>query len=268
MTTKQPAKRTARKSKITKKETTRKTTAASPFRSPDATEVRSVRYTLSAFCHNAEDVEEGLINGDADAFRRACPIATHMAAYTRQEQNGRWVDYPEVLTICAADWHEHHPTCWICRSTDVELDPLRRQCVDGAACADRAQARLESDPRWEKWRQFRQDAEDRIAIEEARTPKIRKPRQPGQERPTSGRCEHCGEPTKGGRFVAGHDAKLKGDLIRAGAEGDVAAVAEAMARNWYKPGRYPDLEEAAFAMVQATETETLIKERTAERLGE
>lgn len=30
----------------------------------------------------------------------------------------------------------------------------------------------------------------------------------------SGHCEHCGLPTKGGRFVPGHDAKLKGDLQR------------------------------------------------------
>lgn len=87
-----------------------------------------------------------------------------------------------------------------------------------------------------------------------------------QDRPTSGLCEHCGEPTKGGKFVAGHDAKLKGDLIRAGAEGDVDAVVEAMFRNWYKPGRYPDLETEAFAVVQAHKTDEWLAARVAARL--
>jgi hypothetical protein len=44
----------------------------------------------------------------------------------------------------------------------------------------------------------------------------------GRSRPTSGRCEHCGEPTKGGRFVPGHDAKLKGDLGREAQSNDPA----------------------------------------------
>jgi hypothetical protein len=58
----------------------------------------------------------------------------------------------------------------------------------------------------------------------AAKPRARGPRQPG-----AGACEHCGEPTKGGRFVPGHDAKLKGELLR---EGTPGAEAERILRGW------------------------------------
>lgn len=64
----------------------------------------------------------------------------------------------------------------------------------------------------------------------------------GRSRPAVGACEHCGEPTKGGRFVPGHDAKLKGDLGREAQSTDPAiripALVEARLRSmdsskWY-----------------------------------
>ena len=39
----------------------------------------------------------------------------------------------------------------------------------------------------------------------ARAPKV--PGKPGAGRPASGKCICCGAPTKGGRFLPGHDAK-------------------------------------------------------------
>jgi hypothetical protein len=57
--------------------------------------------------------------------------------------------------------------------------------------------------------------------------KPRAPRKAG-----SGFCEHCGEPTKGGRFIPGHDAKLKGELQR---EGTPEAIAEKVIRGWASP---------------------------------
>lgn len=52
-----------------------------------------------------------------------------------------------------------------------------------------------------------------------------------------GRCHHCGQPTKGGRFIPGHDAKLKGELIR---EGGNEAAAERAIRGWVgRGGKYP-----------------------------
>lgn len=269
-----PAKRT----KTAKKETTKTAKAAkppttakpkggvaatptSPFTS---SKDPNTRYTLFTFCQHAEDIEEGVKpvtvsskqeTMDAEFWHLKCPIATVQGAR---------------LTLCASDWHHHHARCWVCHgrvADGVELDPERRNCVDLPACAERAKIRLEAHPGYDRWRQFKETVAERQAAEAAANGHQPKKRTPSN-RPTSGRCEHCGEPTKGGRFVAGHDAKLKGQLIREAGEGSVAAVAEAMARNWYKPGRYPELEDEAFAIVQATETETLIQQRTAERLGE
>lgn len=55
------------------------------------------------------------------------------------------------------------------------------------------------------------------------------------QRTHRGVCHHCGEPTKGGIFVAGHDAKLKGELKRAAQDGDIDALAEILYREWPQP---------------------------------
>lgn len=48
----------------------------------------------------------------------------------------------------------------------------------------------------------------------------------------TGKCEHCGAPT-GGRFAVGHDAKLKGELLKAARDGDAEAAAEMVYRTWW-----------------------------------
>lgn len=49
-------------------------------------------------------------------------------------------------------------------------------------------------------------------------------------KPGTGRCHHCGQPTKGGKFIPGHDAKLKAELQK-----DFApeSFVEARMRGWY-----------------------------------
>ncbi len=42
----------------------------------------------------------------------------------------------------------------------------------------------------------------------------------------------CGEQTKGGRFIPGHDAKLKSDLFAKGDNGDKAAIAKLNELGW------------------------------------
>lgn len=73
-----------------------------------------------------------------------------------------------------------------------------------------------------------------------------------RSRGAGGRCEHCGVPTAGGRFAPGHDAKLKGALIRAADQGDIEACAELMLRNWTPNGRFEaSVESRAFDLIQA-----------------
>lgn len=62
----------------------------------------------------------------------------------------------------------------------------------------------------------------------------------------AGRCACCGEPTKGGTFKMGHDARLTGMLLRAARTGDDSALQE-LATRW--PYKVPeDLRERAAAL--------------------
>ncbi len=267
-----PAKRTARKSAKTAKPPTTaggrgkaRSTAnpqPSPFQSAGP-EHPDVRYTLTAICNTAQDIADGTINVDvvdgktADEWHAICPVATL--------HGGR-------LTICNHEWHVAYPRCWICKTFgggEIDLDPVRRCCQDREACADRANARLHDDPRFERYRQYAEMA----ALDENGEPKPKRERKPAADRPTSGRCQHCGEPTKGGKFVAGHDAKLKGDLMRlVNDHQDPEALAELMLRpsGWYKSERLkvdPGTQTQADEIVQKVETETYLAERSAERMG-
>lgn len=75
-----------------------------------------------------------------------------------------------------------------------------------------------------------------------------------------GHCHHCGEATRGGRFVPGHDAKLKGDLIR---EATTEAEAERITRGWTSP---PEKMAPKLAALVARGDE-FIRERVVARTG-
>lgn len=62
----------------------------------------------------------------------------------------------------------------------------------------------------------------------------------GPPRPRAGKCECCGDPTKGGRFLPGHDAKLASSLKERVQAGDVEAYEEMKSRNWLNklPAKY------------------------------
>ena len=143
---------------------------------------------------------------------------------------------------------EREPYCIDCKSAD-DVNTETWSCLDQAACALRVRARLEMNPLHrqlqecrtesaEKARRIRLQAEairaglsldpDEIDDEFDR-PLEKKPRTP---RPSVGACECCGEPTKGGKFLPGHDAKMKSRLRAAAKQGDLGAQAELEQRGW------------------------------------
>lgn len=149
---------------------------------------------------------------------------------------GRWLR-------CAGPYHEAQPTCVACRR-ERPVDPETLTCADGADCAETLHARLVESRSHQLIEAIRHSArearrERREAQREASDAPIRPRRDP---RPTSGRCEHCGSPTGGGRFASGHDAKLKSLLLSAlrGEAGwpvprdPLRAGAELAARGWVK----------------------------------
>lgn len=137
------------------------------------------------------------------------------------------------------------PYCVDCKSSeDVNVETW--SCHDGAACALRVAARLETNPLHRQLQECRSDSAERARrvreqaelirrgldpneIDEFERPLEKKPRVP---RPAVGSCECCGEPTRGGRFLPGHDARLAARLVARIKSGDPTAREEMVSRGW------------------------------------
>jgi hypothetical protein len=115
------------------------------------------------------------------------------------------------------------------------IDSRLGSCVDGVACAEMVAATQEASDLARQLRQIRMETRTMPKTDAATGTTERAPRTA-----KTGTCEHCGQPTRGGKFVPGHDAKLKGALARVYADRDASlrertdALAEAIAREWLK----------------------------------
>lgn len=89
--------------------------------------------------------------------------------------------------------------CVDCNRRGVEVTQTTSRCVDQADC----QGYRDRKARDRASESFLQKYRERIAIpsaKDAETPKESRPRNVGQ-------CVCCGEPTRGGKFLPGHDAR-------------------------------------------------------------
>lgn len=188
----------------------------------------------------------------AQGHHRSCPRATRY--------NGElW------LCQCNAGADQHHGHyCLACKHTEPG-DLQDWSCIDVNACIARRQQRNDRNPIWRmiqaarvhgalerKAKQLGQEAllaginpYDEEAIERmaeitdtlnhlVRDASPKKPRKASTPKPSVGKCECCGDPTKGGRFLPGHDARLGSRLVQQVAEGSLAAYNELAERNWLK----------------------------------
>lgn len=155
------------------------------------------------------------------------------------------------LIFCSHPSHEGQvfDRCLDCGEVEELTDLLG--CVDVDACQERRAERLSQHPVWKLLREVEVEAAARTSERNAEravarqaalaaegegkvTEGPRRAKGRGGPDPLGGRCNHCGEPTKGGRFIAGHDAKLKGDLMRSAVEGNVKSILEMLIRGWLK----------------------------------
>jgi hypothetical protein len=176
-------------------------------------------------------------------------------------------DYKIVPTLwkclCEEPGHPDFPYCTVCKCVDEgEVNPELWSCFDPHACAARVELRRRNDPVWQKIQRAKShaalkrraqrldqqplliglaadqdEAIDRMhdfldGLSDAR--KERGRTAPKKPKPRTGECECCGEPTRGGRFLPGHDAKLVSTLLERIRSGDDAAYAEMERRNWIK----------------------------------
>lgn len=230
---------------------------------PEALTGARVAWALFGPCSTADDLELGAINSttSVDGWHKLCNIGIVVPS--------KW-----QVTLCTHEWHGQNPRCRACRRFHQSAASLdgSSACLDVEECFAHLNEQRANDPRFDKIRAIKEAG----ARERAANQTERKERRAGVEsdgngrgpaRPTTGICHHCGGLTKGGKFIAGHDAKLKGELIREADEGAAEAVAEAMIRGWYKIGRFPDLEATADRLVQERPTGEFIVERNAARSG-
>jgi hypothetical protein len=164
---------------------------------------------------------------------------------------------------CKEPGHPDFPYCTACKHNRAEdINPDLWRCVDAHACATRVEVRRQNSPLWQKIERAKSHAAlkrkaaksdfetvvagvpadqdeliDRMHAMLDSLSGARKTRGPGRKRvvkPKSGKCECCGEPTRGGRFLPGHDAKLVSRLVEKIRAGDREAYEEMKRRNWLK----------------------------------
>lgn len=243
---------------------------------PDHDVVRKTKQTTSLFKSCGEHNGHG-----------RCPHHRSYRANLKRNFDGKGNlqtrDLDLVHEVCSCPCHERQPLqCLECGSENSELDDLG-QCVDRQGCHDMAILRRDNHPKWQQYAKIRQvaaEAEAQARAERGDPDRPSKPkRERGPARPTSGTCHHCGAPTKGGKFVAGHDAKLKGELVR---EGTIDAAIETLCRDWpiktfnakaHESGTVGERTkrlakaQAKFDKMSGVECEAFLAERNATRSG-
>lgn len=191
---------------------------------------------VSGHCGTEELVRAGVMASTSvpEHFHSLCPGATtnngRTILCTCPHHADEEVVAVEIVTACGR--------CGYAR-VDSPRHPTENgmRCDDVEACNTRYQEKLESNPA------FREAVEFRERMETQRLEIARAEYEAGGATATRaryGRCEWSGEPTRGGRFQPGNDAKLKGRLIKLADSGSVGAMAELLGRGWVKdPARWP-----------------------------
>lgn len=186
----------------------------SPAPAPNGKTSGKPRIHLTGFCTTERKVRDG--SEPSAQYKGTDPFLHHRLC--------KGCDCPHHL----AD----EKRCALCNRT---VRPGETQCTDDpVACQARHEKAIVNADRAEELR-ARQ-----IGIAAARSTE-RKERKASEPRATTGACEHCGAPTKGGKFAIGHDAKLKSILAgqALGQQGasinwklQADALAELMIRGW------------------------------------
>lgn len=166
--------------------------------------------------------------------------------------------------LCEEPGHPSFPYCTVCKHAEVdEVDPDRWVCLDPHGCAARVQIRRENSRVWQEIQRAKSHAAlkrkaerlnraqliaevaadqdeviDRLhgILDQLGSAKTGGPKKVSGRRPKGpGACECCGEPTRGGRFLPGHDARLASALVaRIRSGGDSEAYEEMVRRGWEK----------------------------------
>lgn len=208
-------------------------------------------------CHSASLIEGGSIRSTTPASEWHA-----LCGGTKVGANAR-------VFVCECTCHAGQVRCVDCGLVTLDTEAVVAQagqlrCVDREACVGRLKARMDANPALAGARARRAETAARKASG-------------GKSKPKTGRCEHCGGPTGGGRFQPGHDAKLKSDLagalkgwLKGHFEGDPRALVpdavELTARGWMPDSLWGNLPGQFRREVESYPLAGFLEERTANRL--
>lgn len=148
-------------------------------------------------------------------------------AHERCPSGVRNGDQVTILTCGCGCERSKQRRCLICNNREQDdVDPEFWRCLDESACQARITKMQAENPLLQQIRAQQQAREERAAAEQAEKAQTRPSRAP---RTNSGACLCCGEPTKGGKFLPGHDSKYLNRLVAAHADGDQQAREQAHA---------------------------------------
>lgn len=171
--------------------------------------------------------------------------------------------------LCEEPGHPTFPYCTRCKNDSADgVNPTTWLCVDRHGCETRLEARRKNSDLWQMLQRCRsvaankkraarlgaaaaaaavdpdQDARiEQLLDYQAQLARNKRKKNSGPRKtppkPSTGRCECCGETTRGGRFLPGHDAKLASRLRAQVAEGSAEAYEELKQRGWLNklPGK-------------------------------
>jgi hypothetical protein len=181
---------------------------------------------------------------------RSCPAVVRNGFNIKRDGNGNEISRIPRLVTCLCCGDDKPARCLDCGNPHSDLvDKLDWSCIDKFDCFQRLEQRLANSRLYQMLQECKShsalvrkaarrdrertlegvpaDEDERLEWElaQARTPRR-------AARPTSGNCECCGLATKGGKFLPGHDAKLKKILRASARTGDVSAQADLEKRGW------------------------------------
>jgi hypothetical protein len=153
-----------------------------------------------------------------------------------------------ITCICAAApdaGHPARPRCLDCgQDRPGEVDAVKWACLDQYGCSARLQARREAGPLYDLLRACRVSAVNArrrhreqytrvgATLPEDEDALYGPPKKRSVPKARSGQCLCCGQSTKGGRFRPGHDAKLRGKLLKLIKDGDRMAMLQLQELGW------------------------------------
>jgi hypothetical protein len=149
---------------------------------------------------------------------------------------------PSGLVVCYCPNCDPQVRCLDCGNQFADdVNPEKWKCRDGRTCRGRKQQQLQNSRLWRLIQECKtagalarrndRDRRETVRLQVGVEPedRIAGNRAP---RPTKGSCECCGDPTKGGKFAPGHDARHKSKLKKASGAGDKDAYKELVERGW------------------------------------